>query len=188
MNFNHWDIILVIPLAWAAWKGFSRGLVIELASIAALIAGVYIAANFSGMVETKMKDWFAVEGSWTGYLAFLLTFVGVIFGVYALAKIIERAVNLVALKLANKLAGAFFGLAKMMLILSIVLNILSWLDTLVPIMQKSAPEKSLLFEPIQKAAPTVLPVLTQNEWMEKAEGILGPLFEDTSPNPSEGGA
>lgn len=177
MDFNHWDIILAIPLAFAAWKGFRKGLIIELASIAGLIAGVYIAANFSDLLEGYFKSWFDVEGTWTGYLAFIVTFALVVFGVYAFAKLIERAVNLVALKLVNKLAGLLFGTLKMVLILSIALNIISWLDQLVPVMQKSSPEKSLLFKPILKAAPTILPVLTQSEWMGKAEEIMGPLFE-----------
>ncbi|MEZ4720893.1 MAG: CvpA family protein [Flavobacteriales bacterium] len=178
MDFNHWDIILFIPLAWAAWKGFRKGLIIELASIAALIAGVYIAANFSEFVEGRLKLWFELEGSWTGYLAFILTFAAVVFGVYALAKVVEKAVNLVALKLANKLAGSFFGLTKMVLIISIILNLISWMDQLVPVMQKSDPENSLLFEPILNAGPAVLPVLTQSDWMGKAEEIMQPLFSE----------
>ena len=64
----------------------------------------------------------------------------------------------------------------MVLILSIVLNIISWFDQLVPVITKSDPENSLLFEPVLKAAPTVLPVLTQSDWMGKAEEIVRPLF------------
>ena len=177
MDFNHWDIILFIPLLFAAWKGFSKGLIIELASIAALIAGVYVAANFSEIVGAQLKSWFELEGTWSGYLAFILTFVGVVFAVYALAKILEKAVNLVALKLVNKLAGLVFGIVKMALILSIVLNIVSWFDHLVPVMSKSEPQNSLLFVPILKSAPTILPILTESGWMEKAEEVAAPLFE-----------
>jgi len=177
MDFNHWDIILFIPLAFAAWKGFRKGLIIELASIAALIAGVYVAANFSEVVAGYLKEFFELEGTWTSYLAFIATFTGVVFGVYALARVVEKAVNMVALKLVNKLAGLAFGTIKMVLILSIVLNIISWFDQLVPVMTKPDPENSLLFEPVLKAAPTALPVLTQSDWMGKAEEIVGPLFE-----------
>jgi membrane protein required for colicin V production len=178
MDFNHWDIILAIPLFYSAWKGFSKGLIIELASIAGLIVGVYVAANFSELVEEYMKEWFEFEGTWTGYLAFIVTFAGVVFGVYAFAKLIERAVNLVALKLLNKLLGLVFGTFKMVLILSIILNLISWLDQLVPVMQKSRPEKSLLFEPILKTGPMILPVLTQSDWMAKAEEVVKPLFQE----------
>ena len=178
MDFNHWDIMLSIPIVFAAWKGFRKGLIIELASIAALIAGIYVAANFSELVANLMKEWFDLEGTWTSYVAFIATFCAVVFGVYALAKVVERAVNMVSLKLANKLAGLLFGTSKMVLILSIILNLISWFDQLVPIMQKSSPEKSLLFEPVLKAGPTVLPILTESDWMGKAEEIAAPLFEE----------
>ncbi len=185
MDFNHWDIIVFIPLALAGWKGFRKGLIIELASIAALIAGIYIAANFSELIAHYIIEAFEAQGTWVGYVSFIITFAAVVFGVYALAKIIERAVNLVALKLVNKLAGACFGLIKMALILSIILNVVSWFDQLVPVMTKSKPEDSLLFEPVLKAAPTLLPVLTESNWMKKTEKIMTPLFEASTETTEE---
>jgi len=177
VNFNHWDIILFIPLLYAAVKGFRKGLIIELASVAALIAGIYVAANCSEWTAGKLTEWFEIEGTWLGYLSFFLTFCAVVFGIYALAKVIEKAVNIVALKLVNKLLGMLFGTIKMILILSVLLNLLSWLDQHVPLLHRSSPEKSLLFKPILHAAPAVMPVLTESEWMRKAEGAIGPLFE-----------
>lgn len=178
MDFNHWDIILAIPLFYAGWKGFSKGFIVELSSIIALIAGVYIAANFSEITAEKLKEWFEIEGTWLGYVAFLITFIAVVFGIHAMGKLVEKAVNMVALKLANKLAGLLFGLIKMALIISIVLNLLTWVDQYLPILHKSEPENSLLFEPILGAAPAVLPVLSQTEWLTTAETMINPLFEE----------
>ena len=178
MDFNHWDIILFIPLLYAAWKGFQKGLIIELASIAALIAGIYVAANFSEITADRLKQWFEIEGSWLGYLAFIVTFVAVVFGVYALAKVVEKAVNMVALKLVNKLAGLLFGTLKVALIISIILNLFGWIDRYIPVLSKSEPNKSLLFSPIQSIAPTILPVLMETEWLSSAEEILAPLTEE----------
>jgi len=178
MDFNHWDIILFIPLLYAAWKGFQKGLIIELASIAALIAGIYVAANFSEITAEKLKLWFEIEGSWLGYVSFIVTFVAVVFGVYALAKVVEKAVNMVALKLVNKLAGLLFGTLKVALIISIILNLFGWIDRYIPVLSKSEPNKSLLFSPIQSIAPTILPVLMETEWLSSAEEILAPLTEE----------
>ena len=178
MDFNHWDIILFIPLLYAAWKGFQKGLIIELASIAALIAGIYVAANFSEITAEKLKLWFEIEGSWLGYVSFIVTFVAVVFGVYALAKVVEKAVNMVALKLVNKLAGLLFGTLKVALIISIILNLFGWIDRYIPVLSKSEPNKSLLFSPIQSIAPTILPVLMETEWLSSAEEILAPLNEE----------
>lgn len=177
MNFNHWDIILAIPLLYAAWKGFMNGFIIEVASIVALVAGIYLAANGSEWSADKLQQWFDLEGTWLGYLAFFLTFVAVVIGVYALAKVVEKAVNLAALKLVNKLFGSLFGTVKMILILSIILNLLSWMDQHIPLLSRTQPAESMLFGTVLGTAPLVMPVLTEAGWMQKAEQVIGPLFE-----------
>ncbi len=178
MDFNHWDIILCIPLAWGAFQGFRKGLIIELASMAALIAGIYIAANFSGWTESWINEALGWTESWVGWLSFIATFVGVVIGVYALAKVLEKAVNLVMLKPINKIAGALFGLTKLFLITSIVLNLLTWVDRYIPILHSSSPQNSLLFEPVLNTAPTLLPVLTETDWLDTASEMIDPLFEE----------
>ncbi len=40
---NWLDIGIAVPLVWGAYVGFKKGLVIELASLAALILGIYAA-------------------------------------------------------------------------------------------------------------------------------------------------
>lgn len=150
----------------------------ELASIIALIAGLYVAANFSEWVANQLSDWLDWEGAGLSYTAFLLTFIAVVFGIYAFAKVIEKAVDLIALKLFNKLAGAVFGVLKLALILSIVVNLLGWIDERIPILSKSEPDKSFLFEPIQALAPTILPVIIETEWMEKTENLVAPLLDE----------
>ncbi len=127
-----------------------------------------------------MTTYLEIEGSWVGYLAFLVTFIGVIAGVYALAKVLERAINLVALKLVNKLLGLFFGVIKMLIIISIVVNLLGWVDQHISVLQKSNPERSLTFQAVKSIAPALLPILTDSEWLVKAEQSMAPLFEEES--------
>ena len=50
-----------------------------------------------------------------------ITFLAVVVVVQLVAKLIEKALDLVAMGFVNKLAGAVFGLAKMWLILSFVI-------------------------------------------------------------------
>lgn len=45
---NYIDIILLLPLLYGAYRGFSRGLIIEVATLLGLLLGVYIAIKFSG--------------------------------------------------------------------------------------------------------------------------------------------
>ena len=51
---NTLDIIFLIPLLWFAYKGFVNGLVVELASLIALLLGVYLSFRFSVFVGDKI--------------------------------------------------------------------------------------------------------------------------------------
>ena len=42
------DIIFIIPIVWLAYKGFSKGLIIELATLAALVLGIYASLPLLG--------------------------------------------------------------------------------------------------------------------------------------------
>ena len=44
---NYLDIIIIIPLIWGAYKGFRKGFIIEIASLIALILGIWGGINFS---------------------------------------------------------------------------------------------------------------------------------------------
>ena len=47
MSINLLDIILLIPLLWFGYNGYKKGLIIEIASLAAFILGLYFAFYFS---------------------------------------------------------------------------------------------------------------------------------------------
>ena len=53
---NYIDILILIPIAWFGYKGFNNGLVRELASIIALIAGLYASFKFSDWVATWINN------------------------------------------------------------------------------------------------------------------------------------
>jgi len=44
---NYLDIALVIPMVYGIVRGFSKGIVNEITSLAAIGIGVYLALNFS---------------------------------------------------------------------------------------------------------------------------------------------
>ena len=56
MNFI--DIIIVLLVLFAAFKGFRSGLIKELISLISLIIGVYIASHFSVYVEKKLNHFY----------------------------------------------------------------------------------------------------------------------------------
>ncbi len=46
---NYIDLIIAIPLVWGVFVGFKNGLIIEVASLAALLLGIFGAIHFSDL-------------------------------------------------------------------------------------------------------------------------------------------
>ena len=68
------DIIILVPFAWFAYTGFKKGLVIGVASLAALILGIYAALYFSGIVAGFMTDNLNIKTDYLPIISFIITF------------------------------------------------------------------------------------------------------------------
>jgi len=168
------DIILIIPILWGAFMGFRKGFVLELASLVGLILGIYGALKFSGYTAEKLTQYIQVTTEWMGLLSFLVTFVAIVFAVFLAAKILDRALKLVALGLINRLLGLLFGVLKYALILSTLLYFFENLNTKFSFVEKDYKKNSILWEPI-KAATMPFRSLLENFEINKVEEELNKL-------------
>lgn len=82
---------------------------------------------------------------------------------YAIAKLIERLAKAVSLGFVNKLAGGIFGMLKFGLILSILIFVLNAIEKSILIIPTETKQKSLLYEPVGKIAPIVIPGLRNSK-------------------------
>jgi len=156
------DIILIVPLAWFTYKGFSKGLIIELATLIGLLLGIYIAGNFSFYTADFLRDKFDFHSQYMNIISFTLTFIGVVILVMLFGKSLEKVVNLLMLSFINKLAGALFGLLKVSFILSVLIFILTSFGIEDSIINKEVQKKSYLYEPVKSIAPFVFPMVKDN--------------------------
>ncbi|MFO8053798.1 MAG: CvpA family protein [Bacteroidales bacterium] len=158
------DIILIIPLLWFAYKGFCKGLIIELASLSALILGVYLAYHFSdytaGLLTEKMK----LETDYLHITAFALTFIAVVLLTYLTGKLLETVVKIAMLGFLNKLAGAAFGLIKAAMVLSVLLYMILSVDPSGRLIAEDTREKSVLYEPVASLVYIVIPKIREIDW------------------------
>lgn len=160
---NILDIIFLIPLVWFAYKGFVNGLAIELASLLALILGIYLAYRFSVYVGDKI----GLNGKYAGILAFLTTFIAVVVLVHLSARIIDKAFSLASLGFINKLAGIVFGVFKIALVLSIIVFFINLLDSKRLIISEKNRKESVLLQPIAKLVPFLFTGLIEEYKIEK---------------------
>ena len=149
MNFL--DIIFIIPIIWFAYHGFKRGLIIELASLLALILGIYAALYFSGYAADFLINNMKMDPKYVPLTSFILTFIVVVIIVYFIGKILEKLVNIVALGFLNKLAGGVFGILKAVVVVSIILLIINHFND--DLISKQKKKNSFLYAPIASIAP-----------------------------------
>jgi membrane protein required for colicin V production len=176
---NYIDIAVAVPLIWGAYKGFTKGLIIELASIIALILGGYVGMHFSDVTSTYLSQVVTIEESYMPIVSFAVTFVVIVLGVYLLAKILEKVINLVALKLVNKISGAVFGILKAAFIVSLVLVFVESVDQKLELIPKGIKETSLLYSPIGTIAPALIPAVKELDMLKEAMDRVPDAYDIT---------
>ena len=166
---NYLDIIFGIFLLFAAIRGFQKGLVVEIASIAALILGIWGALHFSGATGEILNDMLKIEESYMGIVAFLVTFVVIVILVHLIARLVEKFVHAIALGFFNRIIGMFFGVVKTAFILSLLLILFNKIDEQLELIPKDVKSSSYLYQPISSFAPSVFNDLNLRDISNKIE-------------------
>lgn len=139
------DIFIGIILILALVRGLMNGFVKELASTIGFLLGLFVAAT----CYQTLGEYLTVDGSevnmFTSIVAFLLLWiiVPIIFGL--LATLITKALDLTALGIANRIGGGILSMAKYLVLLSCVLNVMVSLN----ILNNERTEGSVMLEPVQ---------------------------------------
>lgn len=143
---NVLDIIMAVPLCYFIWKGYRRGVVFEIASLAGLVLGVFAAIRFSKMVAV----WVGLKGDSTMLVAFFITFVAVVILSLLAGKVVEGFVKLVRVGFLNNLLGAVAGLFKCVCILSVLLYYVTILDFNQVVLTQELKTESAFYKPVNK--------------------------------------
>jgi membrane protein required for colicin V production len=165
---DYLDLIIAGILIISAISGFNKGFIHQLASLTALILGIYLAVKFSKLIAPFIQDHFTSSANGAKIAAFIIIFILVIIAVHLLGRLLEKSFEDVELGHLNKLAGSVFSVAKMVFILS-ALMILMKLSIIHFNWPKEADiEKSYLYKPVESVAPFVFPYLNFNNDNKKS--------------------
>jgi len=153
------DIIIFLLLIWFTIKGFTKGLIIELASVAALILGIYLAYFFSNITANFLHNTLNFTSKYLHPISFLATFVIVVIAVFILAKLLEKLVKTASLGLVNKLFGALFGFIKTALICGFLLYQFSFFDIQNKIITEEIKNNSYTYKPLVTLSVSIVPLI-----------------------------
>ena len=151
---NYLDIIISILLLLFGWKGFRKGLIIEVVTLLAFAVGIYGALHFSDFTAEHLQDFMEINPQYLNTIAFVLTFILLVIAVNLIGRWVANLIKALNLNFFNKLGGAVFGVAKGVLLCSVFVMVLNNLQ-LIGVVKPEVREQSMLYPYIEMTVPYV---------------------------------
>lgn len=157
------DLFLIGFIVLGLVRGFMNGLFVEIASLIALVAGVYGAIHFSNYAATFIDENSQWDEKTINITAFAVTFVIIVLVIALAGKALTKLADFAALGIVNKLLGALFGVVKIILIMSVILNIYDSLNKAVPLTDEKTIDNSALYNPVKSLVPSIFPIILEKK-------------------------
>ena len=167
---NSFDYILLIPLLYGLYRGFTKGLIIELASLLALTLGIYGALHFSSFTFEFLSDYVEIKTVYLQLASYGLTFLIIVMVISLTGKALTMLIKLVALGFINRMMGAIFGSIKVLLILSVFILFFDRFNKQFGMVKDEVLDASLLYNPIRIQAEQFYPNVSE-EFERQKESI-----------------
>jgi membrane protein required for colicin V production len=157
MNFI--DYIIIVILFLSLLGGYKNGLIAELASIAALILGIWGAIHFSQITTEQLIRYFKLQTEYLDIISFGVTFLIIVILVHIVADVVSKMVEPGLLGVFNKMGGVIVGMLRSLLFLSIMLMIFDRIDNDMHFIPEKAKKESRMYESIRNLAPSIFPFI-----------------------------
>ena len=152
---NKIDILLLVILGFGLIRGFMRGLIIEMASLLAIVVGIYGAIHFSFFTARLLGELMPSSQQTIEVVAFGITLIVLMLAVMFLAKVLTKMLKAAELGFLNRLAGALFGVLKAAVIVGSLFVFLERTFQTEKWLSASALSESVLYEPVKSISAVV---------------------------------
>jgi membrane protein required for colicin V production len=163
---NILDIVFLIPLLFALYRGFKKGIIHMAASLAALVLGILLAIKLRPLFAELLNSLFDIAPGNMNVIAFTVAFVSIVLVVHLVAFVVEKLIKAVALNFVNRLLGMGFGVLVTAFVISMILWPVNEINKERQIIKPERIEGSVLYKPLSAFAPAVFPYLKKQEWKE----------------------
>ena len=143
------DIVLGLLLVWGLYKGLTNGLFVELASLIALIAGIYGAIHFSYIAGDYLSQNMAWNDRYIKITSFIITFIAIVLLVHLAGKLLTKIADFAMLGLLNKIAGGIFGTLKVAVIVGALLVFLEKATASFSFINEETQKDSIFYRPVR---------------------------------------
>ncbi len=154
---NVFDIIVYIALAWAVFNGWRRGLLLQLLSLVAVFAGLYLALSKGPEVGAML----GAEGLAAKVLGFAVIFLAALLIITVLGHLVKRVFRFAGLGVFDTLLGILFSVVKVGLVVSVIFACFQTLNKDYKLASEQTVQESKWFEPVAGLVGRVTPYFEQ---------------------------
>lgn len=169
---NWLDLIILILLIGGLISGYKNGLIGELASLAALVFGIWGSIKFSGWTANLLATW-GIESQYMNIISFVVTFIIIVVVIQLVAKMLSQLLKSLALGWLNRITGIGVGLIKTALFISIILFVIDIIDDRKNFIPSDVKENSLLYQPMANFIPYILPFFNLEDFRKELDDRPG---------------
>lgn len=164
------DLIFLVLMVLAIFKGISRGFIVAMFSLLAFIIGLAAALKLSATVAEHLREKMNIGGYWLPVLSFAVVFLCVALAIRWGAALVKKAASIVLLGWADRLAGILLYAIIYLLCFSVVLFFATRIHLITP--EVRAASKTYFF--IEPFGPRAMILLG------KALPFFNHMFSDLS--------
>ena len=160
---NYIDIILSLILFYGLFKGFTRGLIIEAASLLSIVIGILGALTFTPIMESLLSYFLSEEKLPSSIILFTVSLILIVLGVNFFARNLTKFIKLISLGGINKVLGGIFGVSKYVLLISVLFVFVDQFSFMFEYFESNLLEESVMFESLKNVGYYIIQLLESND-------------------------
>ena len=166
---NTIDVIVGLLLAYSLFRGLTKGFVIEISGMIALFLGIMGAFKFSSYIGKYLSSYVDWNPKIIKAVSFILLFIGIIYAISLLAKMLTKALKIVALGGLNRLIGGLFGVIKWCVILSALTLVFKEINSFMTLMSPAILEESIAYPFLKELGDFLFDWVLQNQTLQEQQ-------------------
>ncbi|MEG1672428.1 MAG: CvpA family protein [Alistipes sp.] len=152
---NGIDFILYLVMAFAIWDGWRHGVILQLCSLAGLVAGIWLAGRY----DARIGGWMGLEGAAASAAGFIVVLLSVLIAMAVVGHVLRKLFHLVGFGIPDNLLGVAVAVVKYALLASVLCAAFDRINQKYTLVEPSTIEKSHYFRPVERIADHIFPFI-----------------------------
>ena len=166
---NTLDLLIIIPLAWGAFNGYRKGLLVEIVGVAAFVIAMIVGFKFLRFGTDLLAPYLTVEltRKFLPFVGFSVIFFPTVFMVNRIGYSLRSMLRYTILGTLDNLAGAAVGIFTWVFGMSVFFWLLSTIGVEMPLKYRN---ESFLYEYTVPIAPQIISVIS--DWIPVGGNLI----------------